>query len=92
LDLDIFREFGVSRDVTNSAGIEVAHAILWWADLTTNPDGEDIDVTDRLTEICARYGPNDPVTRFVERARGILVDAGQLPIGSIQVPVSSIAH
>ena len=92
LDLDIFREFGVSREITNSAGIEVAHAILWWADLTTSPDGEDVDVTDRLNEICARYGPNDPVTRFVERARDILVDAGQLPIGSIQVPVSSIAH
>lgn len=92
LDLDIFREFGISRDITNSAGIGVAHAVLWWADLTTSPDGEDVDVADRLNEICNRYGPEDPVTRFVERARATLIDAGQLPIGSIQVPVSSIAH
>jgi len=92
LDVDIFREFGISRDTTNSAGIERAHAVLWWADLTTSPDGEDVDVADRLNEICARYGPTDPVTRFVERSRGILIDAGQLPIGSIHVPVSAIAH
>jgi hypothetical protein len=92
LDLDIFREFGIPRDATDSAGIERAHAVLWWADLTTSPDGEDVAVDDRLNEICARYGPNDPVTRFVERARDILIDAGQLPIGSIQVPVSSTAH
>lgn len=92
LDFEIFREFGISRDTANSAGIEGAHAVLWWADLTTSPDGEDVEVTDRLNEICARYGPHDPVTRFVERARDILVDAGQLPIGSIQVPVSSTAH
>ena len=92
LDLDIFREFGIARDTTNSAGIEAAHAVLWWADLTTSPDGEDVGVTDRLNEICARYGSNDPVTRFVERARDILIDAGQLPIGSIQVPVSLTAH
>lgn len=91
-DVDIFRDFSISGDSTSSAGIERAHAVLWWADLTTSPDGEDVDVTDRLNEICARYGPNDPVTRFVERARYILVDAGQLPIGSIQVPVSLTAH
>lgn len=92
IDLRIFREFGISRDSTSAAGIERAHAVLWWADLTTGPDGEDVDVKDRLNEICTRYGPDDPVTRFVKRASGTLIAAGQLPIGSIQVPVSSIAH
>lgn len=92
LDLAVFCEFGISRETTNSAGIERAHAVLWWADLTTSPDGADVDVKDRLNEICTRYGPNDPVTRFVDRARDTLMAAGQLPIGSIQVPVSSIAH
>lgn len=92
LDVDIFREFDISGDATNSAGIERAHAVLWWADLTTSPDGADVDVRDRLNEICSRYGPNDPVTRFVKNSHSILIDAGQLPIGSIQVPVSSIAH
>lgn len=92
LDISIFREFDISSDSTSSAGIERAHAVLWYADLTTSPDGEDVDVKDRLNEICTRYGPNDPVTRFVERSREILIDAGQLPIGSIQVPVSVTAH
>lgn len=88
-----FDEFRIdevsSRD---PRAIGLAHGVLWWADLTTGPDGEDVDVKDRLNEICTRYGPNDPVTRFVGRARAMLIDAGQLPIGSIQVPVSLIAH
>ncbi|HEY5840607.1 MAG TPA: HD domain-containing protein [Mycobacterium sp.] len=92
IDVEIFREFGISSDSPKSAGIGRAHAVLWWADLTTSPDGEDVDVKDRLNEICGRYGPNDPVTRFVDRARDMLIAAGHLPIGSIQVPVSSIAH
>lgn len=93
LSLSAFDELGL--DVTSTHGpadIGLAHGILWWADLTTGPDGEEIDVADRLKEICERYGPNDPVTRFVKRARNVLIAAGQLPIGSIQVPVSSSAH
>lgn len=92
LDISIFREFDISSESISSAGIERAHAVVWYADLTTSPAGEDVDVEDRLNEICARYGPNDPVTRYVERSRAILIDAGQLPIGSIQVPVSLTAH
>lgn len=92
LSLDIFDEFAIDMSEIYPAEIGLAHGALWWADLTTGPDGEDVAVENRLNEICARYGPNDPVTRFVQRSRSILIDAGQLPIGSIQVPVSSIAH
>jgi hypothetical protein len=93
LGVAIFGEFAVD-DLPNldPTDIGLAHGILWWADLTTGPDGEDVNVGDRLNEICSRYGPDDPVTRFVNRSREILVDAGQLPIGSIQVPVSLTAH
>jgi hypothetical protein len=37
---------------------------LWFADMTTGPDGQDLTVQERLEEIRARYGPNDVVTRF----------------------------
>lgn len=93
LSLALFDEFGINDSALfDPIDVGHAHGVLWWADLTTGRDGEDVDVKDRLDEICARYGPNDPVTRFVERARATLLVAGQLPIGSIQVPVSSIAY
>ena len=65
--------------------LSAAHAVLWWADLTTGPHGQGVTVEDRLDEICARYGPDDVVTRFVSRARAVLLAAGQSPVGSIRV-------
>jgi hypothetical protein len=41
---------------------------LWFADMTTGPDGELLDVRDRLAEVRKRYGPTHVVTRFVDRA------------------------
>ena len=48
---------------------------LWYADMTTGPDGQDFDVTVRLGEIQARYGPGDVVTRFILRAEPEIVAA-----------------
>lgn len=48
---------------------------LWWADITTSPDGEVTTVEQRLSEIQSRYGPNDLVTFFVRSARAELVGA-----------------
>lgn len=42
---------------------------LCYADMTTSPDGDRVEAADRLAEIQARYGPGDPVTRFIDRAR-----------------------
>ncbi|NKQ52345.1 HD domain-containing protein [Amycolatopsis sp. K13G38] len=36
---------------------------LWYCDLTTNPDGEPVQLGQRLAEIRARRGPDDPVVR-----------------------------
>lgn len=80
VDLAAYRAFSVHHDLSD------AHAVLWWADMTTGPQGHDVTVEDRLEEICARYGPGDTVTRFIERARPVLLSAGQSPAGSIQVP------
>lgn len=41
---------------------------LWFADLTTGPDGQRMDVLDRLAEIRERYGPDHLVTRVWDRA------------------------
>jgi hypothetical protein len=37
--------------------------VLWWADMTTSPDGQPVDVQQRLAEIHDRYGPDHAVTR-----------------------------
>ncbi|HEX5117113.1 MAG TPA: HD domain-containing protein [Pseudonocardiaceae bacterium] len=41
---------------------------LWWADMTTDPDGGVITVVDRVAEIQDRYGPDDLVSCFIRLA------------------------
>ncbi|MEV6612131.1 HD domain-containing protein [Kutzneria sp. NPDC051319] len=41
---------------------------LWWADMTTTPDGKHTDLNERLREIRTRYGPDHLVTRSIERS------------------------
>ncbi|QFZ16591.1 HD domain-containing protein [Saccharothrix syringae] len=48
---------------------------LWWADMTTTPDGLVTNVRERIEEIQARYGPGDLVSTFIQRATSELVDA-----------------
>jgi hypothetical protein len=48
---------------------------LWWADMTTTPDGEVTNVEQRFAEIEVRYGPEHLVTTFIRRARSELVGA-----------------
>lgn len=48
---------------------------LWWADMTTTPDGDTTNVNDRISEIEKRYGPEDIVTFFVRQAKPELVAA-----------------
>lgn len=79
IDLAVYDAFQVDIDLAP------ANAVLWWADMTTGPQGQDVTVETRLDEICSRYGPDDVVTRFIGRARHVLLAAGQSPQGSIQV-------
>ena len=48
---------------------------LWYVDMTTGPDGQDLTPSERLEEIRARYGPQDVVTRFWRRAEPELLEA-----------------
>lgn len=41
---------------------------LWWADMTTSPDGGTMTFGERITEIQDRYGPHDLVTFFIRQA------------------------
>lgn len=50
---------------------------LWYADMTTGPDGQDLAVEARLAEIRERYGPDHLVTRFWEKAEAPLLEAVQ---------------
>jgi hypothetical protein len=42
---------------------------LWWADMTTSPDGETVSFERRIAEIQERYGPDDLVTFFIRQAK-----------------------
>jgi HD domain-containing protein len=41
---------------------------LWWADMTTSPDGRPVGFDERIKEIQDRYGPQDLVTFFIRQA------------------------
>jgi hypothetical protein len=60
-------EFAVEESATADA--------LWYADLTTGPDGQTLSVNDRLAEIRTRHGPEDIVTQFIDRAESALIAA-----------------
>ncbi|MET7375855.1 HD domain-containing protein [Micromonospora arida] len=48
---------------------------LWFADMTTGPDGQDLTPEGRLAEIRERYGPEHLVTQFWRRAEPALMEA-----------------
>jgi HD superfamily phosphodiesterase len=48
---------------------------LWWADMTTKPDGGVTNVYERIEEIQKRYGPEDLVTFVVRQAKPELLTA-----------------
>ena len=77
IDMAIYDEFAVDVDLSQIA------PVLWWADMTTGPSGQTVTVEERLEEICSRYGPDDLVTKFIGRARSVLLAAGQSPTGSM---------
>ena len=48
---------------------------LWYCDMTIGPDGQPVRVEERIAEITSRYGPDDPVSRFISRAEPVIVAA-----------------
>ena len=67
---------GLSAELTEWVDEETPlRDALWWADMTTTPDGGLTDVDARIAEIQERYGPQDVVTFFIRQARPELVAA-----------------
>ena len=70
-------ERGLGETLAEEFSLESSPAAdaLCYADMTTGPDGQDLDVQDRLTEIRSRYGLDHLVTRFILRAEPDIVGA-----------------
>lgn len=79
LDAGVFDEFRV----TGVAGLDKADDFLWWADLSTGPNGEDFTVDQRLTEILKRYEPGSIVHTAITKAGPRLRAAAQRASGSM---------
>ncbi|WP_328411949.1 HD domain-containing protein [Nocardia sp. NBC_00403] len=60
---------------------------LWWADMTTTPDGADVTVAERLADVYRRYGETDVVTRSVREAEPALREAADLTEGRLRLQV-----
>jgi putative nucleotidyltransferase with HDIG domain len=56
---------------------------LIYCDMTTGPNGQHMPVEQRLAEIRARYGPEDPVSRALARSAPLLTDAVARIIGKL---------
>jgi hypothetical protein len=63
---------------------------LWWADMTTTPDGAKTTVVDRVVEIQGRYGSDDLVSRFIRRAWNDLSAAVRRT--ELRLETAGIAH
>jgi hypothetical protein len=60
---------------------------LWYADMTTGPDGQRFEVVERLAEIRSRYGAGHVVSRFIDRAEGQIVAA----VGRTQARLAAVS-
>jgi hypothetical protein len=67
LDTDLEGEFDPPPQLLADA--------LTYCDITTGPDGNDIDVTERVADIQDRYGSDHPVSRAVRRASASYIES-----------------
>jgi hypothetical protein len=59
---------GLSAELTEWVDEETPlRDALWWADMTTSPDGKRVTLEERLKEAQERYGPEDVVTFFLRQ-------------------------
>ncbi len=79
LDAGLFDEFRL----TGVTGLDTADDFLWWADLSTGPNGEKFTVDERLAEILRRYEPGSIVHTAITQAEPRLRAAVQRASGSM---------
>ena len=63
---------------------------LWYCDITTSPDGEEVVAEDRIAEIKARYGSEHLVTWFITGATSELLGAVERTQRRLTVVMTSI--
>lgn len=63
--------------------------VLTYADMTTSPDGDSINVEDRLAEILSRYGDGDVVAESIREASSPIVASVQTVTRILATPKSS---
>lgn len=70
-------ERGLSQILTDEFEREISSTadLLWFCDLTTGPEGQQLSVEARIAEIFSRYGPDHLVTRSIARAQPELLAA-----------------
>lgn len=60
-------EFGVAAELAEFDDEQtLVRDLLWYCDMTTGPDGTDLDFEDRMAEVRERYGPDHYVTRALD--------------------------
>jgi HD domain-containing protein len=59
---------GLSAELAQWVDEETPLRALWWADMTTSPDGVAVSFDERIKEIQERNGPEDLVTFFIRQA------------------------
>ncbi|WP_328304445.1 HD domain-containing protein [Actinomycetospora sp. NBC_00405] len=61
------QEFGVAGELAEFEDERtLTRDLLWYCDMTTGPDGTDLDFEDRMAEVRERYGPHHYVTRALD--------------------------
>jgi hypothetical protein len=70
LDEDLAAEFAPVEGMLSDA--------ITYADMTTTPDGEPVEVEVRLAEIASRYGPDHLVARSIREAGPLIVESVQI--------------
>jgi hypothetical protein len=70
-------ERGLARILTHEFTPPPQHLAdaLTFCDMTTSPDGDQVQVTQRLAEIHDRYGSGHLVSRFIRRATPLILEA-----------------
>lgn len=79
IDPQVFAEFVVD-DVL---GLELADDFMWWADLSTGPNGESFTTDQRIDEILSRYEAGSIVHTAITRSAPLLRAAAQRAAGSM---------
>ncbi|MEU4418481.1 HD domain-containing protein [Nocardia salmonicida] len=79
IDPRVFEEF----EAEGIDGLTLADDFMWWADLSTGPNGESFEVDERIDEILSRYEAGSIVHTAITRSAPLLRAAAQRAAGSM---------